>query len=134
METTPCPNWRLCGITNSYSGAYCGKCYWMFKKTFEFSQEDTECPICLENTDDNVILPCNHKLCVECFKRSVYGRDDIPQPEFPYSDDEYDPTDEQWRTEPKLIEYNRLYDEWERKTDPHNSSRNCPICRHSINS
>ena len=132
MDTIPCPNWRICGKTDC-CGAYCGNCYWRFNRTFVLSQEETECPICLENTNDNVVLPCNHKLCVGCFKRSVYGRDDIPEPEYPYPDEQEEPTVEQWKTDPKLIEYNRLYDKWEIDIAPHESALNCSTCRSRIN-
>ena len=128
----PCPNWRLCGTIDSMYGIRCGKCYLMFNKTFEFTQDEIECPVCYEETTDNIKLPCDHKVCTNCLKRQVYGRDDIPEPEYPYPDEEDEPTDEEWKTDPVLIEYNRQYDEWERQTEPHTSWGDCPVCRASF--
>tara|TARA_R110002072_G_scaffold208447_1_gene365962 strand:+ start:658 stop:1083 length:426 start_codon:yes stop_codon:yes gene_type:complete len=129
--STPCPNWRLCGEADWMSGAYCGNCYWMFNKTFEFNQTEIECSVCLETTADNIKLPCGHEFCISCFKRQIYGRDDIPQPDFPY-DDEYEPSEQEWQTDPKLIDYNKKYDEWERKVESHSSSGLCSLCRETF--
>lgn len=37
----------------------------------KFSKELIECPICLENTDNNIILKCNHKLCNDCWCKII---------------------------------------------------------------
>ena len=117
----PCLNWRLCG-----------NCYWAFNKTFEFTQNKIECPICYEETSDNIKLPCNHLCCVKCIKRIVYGRCDIPGPEYPYPDEQDEPTEEQWETDPNLIEFNRLLAIHETLSRPHHSWGNCPVCRVSF--
>lgn len=125
--TTPCPNWRLCGKIDTYGGTYCGSCFWMFNNTFEFTYDTIECPMCYEETCDNIILPCNHTFCIMCFKRFLYGRDDIPEPEYPYPDEH-----EEYETDPKLIEYNKRFDEFEEANKPHESSGGCPCCRVSL--
>jgi hypothetical protein len=128
----PCPNWRLCGKMDSYCGIRCGNCYIMFNKTFEFTQDEIECSVCYEETTDNIKLPCDHLCCVKCIKRIVYGRNDIPEPEYPYPDEQEEPTQEQWETDPKLIEFNRLLNTHDLSTQPHPSWGDCPICRASF--
>ena len=98
---------------------------------------DVYCPICLE-TKRGISYPrCNHKVCIECFKRCMYG-DYSGKPVFPYPDieDEYDedPESIKWKNEFPLIEaYNINYDEWEDRTNEANQNsshlRSCPLCR-----
>lgn len=99
--------------------------------------DNVECPICLE-TNRGISYPrCNHKVCIKCFKRSIYP-DDSGEPVFPYPDivDEYDEDQDniKWKNEYPLIEiYNIHHNEWEdKKNEKYENNpylRLCPLCR-----
>ena len=99
--------------------------------------DNEECIICLEVKRCTDQPKCEHKLCIEYFKRCHYG-DSSNEPQFPYPEveDEYE-NDEQnpkWENEYPLIKtYNVEWNEWDderaRKYDEEEYLRTCPICR-----
>jgi hypothetical protein len=85
---------------------------------------------------------CDHKLCIDCFKRCYYGDDDLEakenEPQFPYPDieDEYydDQDNSRWEIDYPLIEkYNKDWNEWDNnkqsKYNTENYLRMCTLCR-----
>lgn len=99
--------------------------------------DSIDCPICLEHKKGISYPRCNHMVCIDCFKRCMYG-DDSGQPKFPYPDieDEYydEPEKPKWKNDYPLIEvYERDYDNWEDNTNDKNKIetylRLCPACR-----
>ena len=99
--------------------------------------DNIECPVCLEHKKGISYPRCNHMVCIECFKRCMYG-DNTGQPIFPYPDieDEYDeePENPNWKNDYPLIEiYQRDYDNWEdnknEKYENETNIRLCPVCR-----
>ena len=117
----------------------CMGCESMFHKKLTIV-ENRECPICME-TKTGVVLPnCSHSICVDCFKRCMYG-EKIPQPPFPYPmdvEDEY--FDNGGRDNPDFLAKYPLLKKWERRLDTwetnqsikyhqEESLRLCPYCR-----
>ena len=99
--------------------------------------ENEECVICLEVKRCTDQPNCEHKICIQCFKRCHYG-DLENEPQFPYpeiEDEYYDDQDNpKWKTEYPLIEsYNLEFNEWddkrEMKYEQEEYLRKCPICR-----
>ena len=131
------PTWFL-GLKRS-GVCLCMSCESMFHKKL-IIVEDRECPICME-TKTGVVLPnCSHSICVDCFKRCMYG-EKIPQPQFPYSDEvltEWEelgiqddskffikyPLAKIWDSEMKKWETNQSI-----KYHQEKSLRLCPYCR-----
>lgn len=57
------------------------------KGVLEPSDDHLECPICLEYKIGISQPRCNHKVCVDCFKRCHYGDKNVEEePSFPYQD------------------------------------------------
>jgi hypothetical protein len=96
--------------------------------------DNIECPICIECKRGISFPRCNHMVCIDCFKRCMYG-DESGEPVFPYPDiyDEYyeDIENPKWKTNnyPLIEIYNRDYDIWEYNKNNEQSLRNCPVCR-----
>ncbi len=84
-----CKNYELCKAVlptwwfeckNNY---LCTNCHMMFGtwgahigKGILETYDHIECPICLE-TKKGISYPrCNHRVCIECFKRCFYRNDD----------------------------------------------------------
>lgn len=98
-----------------------------------------ECPICLEITTLVEQPRCEHKCCINCFKRCYYGDEDKEnEPQFPYPEieDEYydDQDNEKWTIDYPLIEeYNTSYNIWDdKKQEKYKNEeylRSCPLCR-----
>ena len=97
------------------------------------------CPICLENKRGISQPNCDHKLCIDCFKRCYYGDDDLEnQPKFPYTDieDEYydDQDNSKWEIDYPLIKkYNEDWNIWDdnkqSKYNNENYLKSCSLCR-----
>ena len=145
-----CKNYELCECVLpkwwfDCKGKYlCNNCDMMFgtwgnqkgKGILEIS-DNIECPICVECKKGISYPRCNHMVCIECFRRCMYG-DETGQPIFPYPDieDEYDeePENPKWKNDYPLIEiYQRDYDYWEynknEKYENETNIRLCPVCR-----
>ena len=115
----------------------CTNCDMLFGKELNIS--DNECVICLEVKRSTTQPNCEHKVCIQCFKRCHYGDEDLEnEPQFPYpeiEDEYYDDQDNpKWKTEYPLIEsYNVEFNEWDDKRDMKREEeeylRKCPICR-----
>jgi hypothetical protein len=97
-----------------------------------------ECPVCFEEKPGVKQVRCEHKICIDCFKRCNYGGEYIPQPEFPYSgeiEDEYDnnPDDDKWKEYPLIKKYKEEWVLYELTKDEtyrrEKSLRICGICR-----
>lgn len=83
---------------------------------------------------------CTHSVCVDCFKRCMYG-EDIPQPPFPYPmniEDEYFDSggreDPEWCARYPLVKkWSKDLEKWENDRDEkykkEASLRLCPYCR-----
>jgi hypothetical protein len=146
-----CKNYELCECVLpkwwfECKGNYlCTNCHMMFgtwgsgenshtgKGILEISN-NIYCPICLK-TKRGILYPrCNHKACIECFKRCMYG-DNSGEPVFPYPDIEYEYYEDieniKWKNKYPLIEtYNINHNEWEDKNYENNKHlRLCPLCR-----
>jgi hypothetical protein len=137
-----CPNFLICDsivpqwILGCNKGT-CTSCGYTFGTKLTF-YESVECPICLEDKPGVKQVNCDHKVCIDCFKRCHYGSDNIPQPVFPYPreiEDEYDndPDDSKWINDPLIIKYNEECIARENKCDEtyyrEASLRICGICR-----
>jgi hypothetical protein len=139
----PCPNFTVCG--NSYPEwllrchrGLCQNCNMLFKYLV-FTENEEECPICFEKKLHVKQLNCNHKICVDCFKRCYippYWND--PQPDFPYSsdvEDEYDSyhEDPRWKRYPLIKKYEedtkKWYEERGRREDSEKYLKHCSQCR-----
>lgn len=133
------PNWwydckghYLCMNCDCMFGNWCGG-----KGELKI-HNDIECPICLEINECIEQSKCEHKLCIECFKRCYYGDEMLDKkPIFPYPklEDEYynDVNDKKWKKYPLIKKYNKEYDLWlDMKAEKYKSEknlRNCSICR-----
>ena len=117
----------------------CVNCDVAFGKKLDIV-ESAECPVCLE-TKQSVVMPnCTHSVCVDCFKRCMYG-EDIPQPPFPYPmniEDEYFDSggreDPEWCARYPLVKkWSKDLEKWENegyeKYKKEASLRMCPYCR-----
>ena len=146
-----CPNYIMCGSANPQCildchNGLCGTCDVMFgtwqggKGVLE-TEEGLECPICLD-TKTCISQPnCNHKICVDCFKRCYFGGEKPPEPQFPYSDELYqeylnwneEDYDQQWSDDPLIIKYKAdwvIYEHNEhKKYESEKHLRKCGLCR-----
>ena len=43
---------------------------------FTKNSDTLSCPICMEDSDDNTILPCNHNFCSACIKKWLLKKTD----------------------------------------------------------
>jgi hypothetical protein len=145
-----CKNYEVCDTVLpkwwfECKGKYlCSNCDMMFGtwgtqigKGILEKNNDNECPICIERKKGISFPRCNHMVCIECFKRCMYG-DETGEPIFPYFDieDEYyeQPENPKWKNDYPLIEiYQRDYDNWEyNKNEKYKNETNirlCPVCR-----
>lgn len=143
-----CPNFKICEtilpkcITFCHKGT-CGSCAYMIGRPPEYSgkltfYDSVECPVCLEEKPGVKQVRCEHKICIDCFKRCNYGGEYIPQPVFPYSEeieDEYDnnPDNDKWREYPLIKKYKEDWVLYELTKDEtyrrEKSLRICGICR-----
>lgn len=136
-----CPNFVVCDsivpqwILGCNKGT-CTTCGYTFGRILTF-YESVECPICFEDKPGVKQINCDHKVCIDCFKRCRYGGT-IPHPIFPYPheiEDEYDndPDDSKWVNDPLIIKYNEDWILYESKCDEEyyreTSLRICGICR-----
>lgn len=101
------------------------------------TSDNIECPVCLEHKNGISYPRCDHMVCIDCFKRCMYG-DDTGQPIFPYPDieDDYDEKQEEpkWKTDYPLIALYQIdCDNWEanknKKYERDSNLRLCPVCR-----
>jgi hypothetical protein len=148
-----CNNYELCECVLpkwwfECKGNYlCTNCHMMFgtwgkcntgKGILEIN-DNLECPICLENKRSITQPNCEHRLCIECFKRCYYGdSDNENEPNFPYPDieDEYyeDQNNQKWETDYPLIKiHNEEWNKWDNeKNQKHENEKylkKCPLCR-----
>tara|TARA_X000000368_G_C22680692_1_gene558117 strand:- start:69 stop:584 length:516 start_codon:yes stop_codon:yes gene_type:complete len=142
-----CKNYELCeSVLPKWwfecQGNYlCIDCDMRVHKVLNRSNNE-ECVICLEVKRCTDQPNCEHKICIQCFKRCYYGDDDTEnEPEFPYPDieDEYedDVENQKWENDYPLIkiwnaEWNKWNDEREMKYDQEEYLRKCPICREPV--
>ena len=138
-----CPNFLVCGRIEPQWVLRChkGLCISPCTTSFGYLQftDNEECPICLEIKTCVKQLQCDHKTCVDCFKRChLPPYWDDPQPEFPYDselEDEYDADWEniRWRNDPLIQKYEADSKKWEleRQIQEANESylKVCSICR-----
>ena len=141
-QPVQCPNYLICGRLEPEWLLYCHhgtcmNCAAMFGHLKFF--ENMECPICMDTKTCVKQIKCNHKICVDCFKRChfpPYWND--PQPEFPYDsevEDEYDSYWEnpRWRNDPKIQKYEKELKEWEEERNNREESESylkvCSLCR-----
>ena len=108
----------------------------------EFSDNNFECIVCYEpNKRSITLLKCNHKMCIECFKRCHYGDENLDnEPEFPYPEIEeeyYDDIDtSRWDNDPDyplIKSYNEEWNKWDDARELNRSRETylkvCPLCR-----
>ena len=43
---------------------------------FTKNSDTLSCPICMEDSEDNIILPCNHNFCSACIKKWLLKKTD----------------------------------------------------------
>lgn len=97
--------------------------------------ENVECIICLENKLCVEQALCDHKICVNCFKRCYYGELEYPKFPYPEMQEEFceDPENEKWLNYPLIKEWDNLIDILsdirDEKYKNEEYLRQCPICR-----
>ena len=141
----PCPNVSVCGtwipkwILELKRSGVCISCDSQFHKKLD-TVETTDCPVCLE-TKPGVVMPkCTHSMCVDCFKRCMYGAPDEPEPQFPYPEDIHDEwemsvrDDPTWHARyPLAKKWDKAWNKWNEQTETKYSKeknlRKCPYCR-----
>ena len=143
----PCCNEIVCGsqLPPWFHGlkkagiCICINCDCQFDKKLDVV-ESADCPVCLE-TKLSVTMPnCTHTMCVDCFKRCMYGEPDGPEPQFPYNDE----IEEEWAKGgdnnpewcaryPLAKKWDRAWNKWQDacdvKREKEASLRLCPYCR-----
>lgn len=138
-----CPNYLVCNhlVPQLYLWCHQGLCMVPCAISFGHLQfyENEECPICFETKTCVKQLKCDHKICIDCFKRChlpPYWND--PQPEFPYDselEDEYDSNQDhpRWKSDPLIQKYNEDWRRWEIERELREASESylkvCSICR-----
>ena len=138
-----CPNYLVCEHLEPQHILWCHKgicmspCAISFKRLQFF--ENTECPICFETTICVKQVNCEHKTCIDCFKRChLPPYWDDPQPEFPYSSDIEDDHDNdynnpKWDRDPLIKKYREDLDKWQIEREIREESESylkvCPLCR-----
>lgn len=154
-----CKNYYICGAVlpewwwECKSHYICTNCDEMFGKWMNGKGElkkydNVECPICLENGIGIELAFCDHKLCINCFKRCFYGDELVnEEPQFPYpenpdlidlysdflngkNNDSYPNWDVEY---PLMKKYDEEYDKWlDKKQSKYENEENlhkCPLCR-----
>ncbi len=138
-----CKNYELCEAVlptwwfECKENYLCTNCDMLFG-LLRFS-DDVECGICLESTRGVSHPNCDHKLCIQCFKRSYYGDKCMEtEPKFPYPDIEHayfdDQENPQWNIDYPLIKaFNEAWNQWDDdrqdKYENEEYLRKCHICR-----
>jgi len=144
-KALPCPNVSVCGawvpkwLLGLKRSGVCIGCDCKFQKKLD-TVETTDCPVCLE-TKPGVVMPkCTHSMCVDCFKRCMYGAPDEPEPQFPYSEEvenEWEMggrDDPAWHARyPLAKKWDKAWDKWNEQTyakyAKEQNLRKCPYCR-----
>jgi len=138
-EPMKCPNYLVCGaicpkwLFGCHRGT-CVNCAVLNFGNLEFSED--ECPTCLDTKTCLKLLNCSHKQCVDCFRRSWYGKErpDIPFP-IPELEEEYYDTSEEdrWQQNQLVVDWQArcdiAYDLWESEHQREQNLRCCPLCR-----
>jgi hypothetical protein len=135
-----CPNYLVCRCIAPewYYHCHRGTCMncAMMWGNLEFT-DNIECPICFETKKGVKQLKCDHKICVDCFRRCNYG-EKKPQPVFPYSNEIEEEHDEdhdnpKWLEDPLIVKYRLEWIQYEIDEDTtyekEASLRICSICR-----
>lgn len=140
-----CPNYLVCEHLRPQWFLWCHRgvcgtpCGVSFNNTHLQFFENTECPICFETITCVKQINCEHKICIDCFKRChlpPYWND--PQPDFPYDssvEDEYDNDQEnpRWRNDPLIQKYerdsNKWYNDREIREESESYLKVCSLCR-----
>ena len=142
-----CPNFEICekydfSLNMNCHGGLCINCDIMFGKwdggkgELVFKQDD--CCICLENKRCVSMPKCNHFVCIDDFKRCMYGEERQNEPPFPYpelEDDYYlkNQFHPYYENDPVIIKYNEDHNKWDDMYDikykNEENLRNCPLCR-----
>lgn len=158
-----CKNYKVCGSTlpdwwYKCKGRYlCSNCDMIFgtwtsvdgdvqvfktgKGELDF-ESNIRCPVCFETADGVSYPNCDHKACIQCFKRSWYGdHDETDRPKFPfpeiedeYYDDRHSDTNTKWaKYRPQIDAYEEEDRAWEdiqmEKCQKEEYLRKCPLCR-----
>ena len=80
---------------------------------------------------------CEHYLCLQCFDNNWYAYNNIPEPQYPYSEEIYeeyyqDPEDEKWKNYPLMDVYYQQMTLWHKLKneilDKYEPLRKCPVC------
>ena len=139
-----CKNYEVCDSVLPKWWWDCKNCYICTNCDMMFGKLDIKdninCPLCFEYKKGVSYPKCDHKICIDCFKRCFYGDKCIDtEPVFPYPDieEEYqdDPDNPKWkRIEYVLIGvYNTEYRIWDdsriEKYENEKYLRNCSLCR-----
>jgi hypothetical protein len=78
-----------------------------------------------------------HYLCLQCFDNNWYAYNNIPEPQYPYSEEIYeeyyqDPEDEKWKNYPLMDVYYQQMTLWHKLKneilDKYEPLRKCPVC------
>jgi len=140
-----CKNYELCECVLPKWWFECKGCYLCINCLISRNgqheiSDNVDCPICFEKKRGLKYPNCNHKICVDCYKRCYYGDNNREnEPKFPYPsdiEDEYD-SDQynvKWETEYPLIKkWNDEWNEWDDnrqyKYHDENYLRICSLCR-----
>ena len=139
-----CRNFRLCQTylpewwSQYKSQEICTSCDIFFgtwgtqtgKGVLEFV-ESVNCPICFETAEGVSYPNCSHFICIDCFKRSWYGKQPpaFPIPEL-YTKYTQNSTCVSWNSYPKIVKWKETIRELnESKYEEQTYLRKCPICR-----
>jgi len=132
-----CKGNYLCTNCDAMFGTWSNGDYTQTGKGILDISDNIECPICLENKRGISYPRCNHKVCIECFKKCMYADED-GEPLFPYPEIEEEYYEERenpkWKTHyPLIYIYQRDWDIWENnrwiKYENERNLRLCPVCR-----
>jgi len=142
-----CEAWFIIENLNCRSGELCINCAAMYSNHSNYKtgilefENEIECIVCLE-LKRCVKTKCRHYICIDDFKRMMYGEQKVGEPPFPYPEEienEYyeDPNNSKWEKDYPLIEiYNKEWNKWddsyEEKRKKEEYLEKCPICRSSL--
>ena len=127
------------------SGELCFNCAVIYSNHCDYRtgilefKNDIDCCICLENKRGVKFPNCNHYICIDDFKRCIYGEERQNELPFPYPEleDDYFMSHginrEKYDTDPVIIKYNEDHNKWddmyEEKQEKENYLNRCPLCR-----